>query len=92
MENQTFTIRFDGRTKGVLVQALLDAQTRAAAAVVNGSYEDQSLLAAEEIGQVLRGILMTRPEATPEETPEEPVVGPEAGINQQTGSVDIPVE
>ena len=88
MENQTFTIRFDGRTKGVLVQALLDAQTRAAAAVVAGSYEDETLLTAEEIGQVLRGVLMTRPEVTP----EEPVVGPEAGINQQTGSIDIPVE
>lgn len=88
MENQTFTIRFDSRTKGVIVQALIEAQMRAAGAVINGEYDEQTLLNAEEIGQVLRGVLMTRPEVTP----EEPVVGPEAGINQQTGSVDIPVE
>lgn len=87
MEKQTFNIRFDGRTKGVIVQALIDAQIRAAAAVVSGNYEEETLLNVEEIGQVLRGVLMTKPEVTP----EEPVVGPEAGINQ-TGAIDIPAE
>ena len=49
------------------LQALVDAQTRAAAAIIDGDYSDESLLRAEELSQVLRGVLMTRPEPVQEE-------------------------
>lgn len=80
MENTIFTIRFDARTKAVIVQALQEAHTRAVGAVCSGDYSEETLTRVEELSQVVRGVLYTRPE-TP--AVEEPVVGPEAGANRE---------
>ena len=71
MENQTFTIRFDARTKAVIVKALTDAYAIAASKILTGDYTDETLTNAEELSQVIRGVLYTRPEAPAEEATQE---------------------
>ena len=70
MENATFTVRFDERTKAVMVQALQEAYARSAADVCAGDYSEEALTRAEELMQVVRGVLYTRPEFPQVEEPE----------------------
>ena len=76
----TFTVRFDERTKQILVSLLEQATAQMTARIAEGDYSEEALQAHEELIQVKRGILYSRPEE-----PEEPVVGPEAGINGGEG-------
>ena len=81
--NKNFTIKFDNRTKSVLVQALIDAQTKAAALVINSDYDKETLLHAEEIAAVLRGVLLTKPDSAPDSAQVE---------SEETGAVDLTEE
>jgi len=86
MENATFTIRFDSRTKAVILQTLQEAHTQAMGVIIEGDYSTEAVTRAEELSRVVRGILYTRPQGVLEvEEPvvEEPVVGPEAGANRE---------
>ena len=80
----TFTVRFDERTKQILVSLLDQASAQISQQITAGDYSDEALQAHEELVQVKRGILYSRPEV-PEV--EEPVVGPEAGVNGGEGIV-----
>ena len=80
----TFTVRFDERTKQILVSLLEQATAQITQRIAEGDYSDEALQAHEELVQVKRGILYSRPE-TPEV--EEPVVGPEAPVNGGEGIV-----
>ena len=75
-----FSVRFDERTKQILVSLLENAIQQTSAAITQGDYKDELLNQHEELTQVKNGILYTRPEEVKEEeikpnvkeeTPEE---------------------
>ena len=77
-EQQTlFSIRFDERTKQVLCAVLDNAISQTSQSITAGDYREELLQQHEELVQVKRGILYSRPEEvqpepeTIEETPEE---------------------
>ena len=72
----TFSIRFDERTKQILCAVLDNTIQQVSQNISAGDYSEELLSQHEELVQVKRGILYTRPDEV-----EEPVVGPEAGIN-----------
>ena len=80
----TFTVRFDERTKQILCSLLDQACAQVSQQITAGDYSEEALQTHEELVQVKRGILYSRPE-TPEV--EEPVVGPEAPVNGGEGIV-----
>ena len=86
MEGTTFSIRFDERTKQILCAVLDNTIQQVSQNISAGDYSEELLSQHEELVQVKRGILYTRPDEV-----EEPVVGPEAGINGGHG-VDAPAE
>ena len=86
MEGTTFSIRFDERTKQILCAVLDNTIQHVSQSISAGDYSEELLSQHEELVQVKRGILYTRPDEV-----EEPVVGPEAGINGGHG-VDAPAE
>jgi predicted methyltransferase len=77
----TYTLRIDDRGREVLLQALKLVKNAAEEPIVNGEFDAETLQQHEELLQLHRGVLYVRPDPEPEV--EEPVVGPEAGINQQ---------
>ena len=75
---KAFSVRFDERTKQILVALLDRAIQETSQVIVGGEYGDEVLNQHEELVQVKSGILYTRPEEieeatedTKEETPEE---------------------
>ena len=74
---KTFSVRFDERTKQILVALLENGISQTSASIIAGDYNEELLSQHEELTQVKNGILYTRPdeevEQTPakEETPEE---------------------
>ncbi len=78
MEEQSqvmFRVTFDERTKQVLCAVLDNAISMTSQQITAGDYSDELLQQHEELVQVKRGILYSRPEEVPikpkEETPEE---------------------
>ena len=65
-----FSVRFDERTKQILVALLENAISQTSASITAGDYDEQLLNQHEELSQVKNGLLYTRPE---EVEPEEPV-------------------
>ena len=84
----TYTLRIDDRGREVLLNALKLVKNAAEEPILQGDFDQDLLQQHEELLQLHRGVLYVRPDPEPEV--EEPVVGPEAGINQQT--VDTPAE
>ena len=68
---KTFSIRFDERTKQILVMLLDNGIQQTTQAITAGDYSEELLAQHEELTQVKRGILYTRPEETEEEPKEE---------------------
>ena len=77
---KVFSVRFDERTKQILVSLLESAIQQTSAAITQGDYKDELLNQHEELTQVKNGLLYTRPEEVEleetkpdvkEETPEE---------------------
>ena len=85
----TFTVRFDERTKQILVSLLEQATAQVTQQISAGDYSEEALQAHEELVQVKRGILYARPETA---EVEEPVVGPEAPVNGGEGIVPPPAD
>ena len=67
---KTFSIRFDERTKQILVMLLDNGIQQTTQAITAGDYSEELLAQHEELTQVKRGILYTRPDE-PEEVKEE---------------------
>ena len=67
---KTFSIRFDERTKQILVMLLDNGIQQTTQAITAGDYSEELLAQHEELTQVKRGILYTRPDE-PEEVEEE---------------------
>ena len=64
---KTFTIRFDERTKQILVSLLDNGIVQTSQAITAGDYSEELLQQHEELVQVKNGILYTRPdEITPD--------------------------
>ena len=74
-QTTTFSVRFDERTKQILVSLLENGIQQTSQAIIAGDYKDELLSQHEELTQVKNGILYTRPdeaeEPRKEETPEE---------------------
>ena len=73
---EVFSVRFDKRTKQLLIAVLNNAISQASAAITEGDYSDRLLSEHEELTQVKNGLLYTKPEEVEveqpkEETPEE---------------------
>ena len=68
-----FTVRFDERTKQILVSLLENAIQQTSAGITAGNYEDELLNQHEELTQVKNGILYTRPEEVETEEKTEPL-------------------
>ena len=67
---KTFSVRFDERTKQILVTLLENGIQQTSQAIIAGDYNEELLSQHEELTQVKNGILYTRPD-TPEEPPKE---------------------
>ena len=74
---KVFSVRFDERTKQILVALLENAISQTSASITDGDYSDELLNQHEELSQVKSGLLYTKPEEVEvqepkqEETPEE---------------------
>ena len=73
---EVFSVRFDKRTKQLLIAVLNNAIAQASAAITEGDYSDELLSQHEELTQVKNGLLYTKPEEVEvepvkNETPEE---------------------
>ena len=77
---KVFSIRFDERTKQILVNLLENAIQQTSSGITAGNYSEELLAQHEELTQVKNGLLYTRPEEVEleetkpdvkEETPEE---------------------
>ena len=73
---KTFSIKFDERTKQILIALLENAISTTSANILAGDYNDELLNQHEELTQVKSGVLLTRPDEeelkfAKEETPEE---------------------
>ena len=77
---KVFSVRFDERTKQILVSLLENAIQQTSSGITAGNYSEELLAQHEELTQVKNGLLYTRPEEVEleetkpdvkEETPEE---------------------
>lgn len=64
----TFSIRFDTRSKEVLLDALRKELIIAETDIRSGNYSDDALVRHEEVLQLFRGILYAKPETQEEPT------------------------
>ena len=80
----TFTVRFDERTKQILCALLDNAIQQTSAGITAGDYSEEILQQHEELVQVKRGILYTRPEVPEVDTPAEV-----SDNNTSTGDIDL---
>ena len=83
MKIKTYSIRFDGRTRELILLALANLQGQYEAEIANGNEDETILETYDQLGQVRRGVLMTPGEEvetaelnepnseTIDETPEE---------------------
>ena len=69
---KTFSIRFDERTKQILVMLLDNGIQQTTQAITAGDYSEELLAQHEELTQVKRGILYTRPDESEEVKEEKP--------------------
>ena len=75
---KVFSVRFDERTKQILVSLLESAIQQTSAGITQGDYSDELINQHEELTQVKSGLLYTKPEEidveekkVSDETPEE---------------------
>ena len=57
-----FTVRFDTRTKEVIIASLKKELSIAEEVITNGDYSQEALIRYEELNRVIRGILFSKPE------------------------------
>ena len=62
-----FTVRFDTRTKEVIISALKKELSIAEELITNGDYSKEALIRYEELNRVIRGILFVKPDEAPDE-------------------------
>ena len=62
----SFSIRFDTRSKEILLESLRSKLSIAEIAICSGDYSDSALIQYEETLQLFRGILYAKPESQTE--------------------------
>jgi len=72
MKIQTYTIRFDNRTKELILLALSRMQSQYEAELAQGVSDDTILETYDQLGQVRRGILLSPAEVVETEELTEP--------------------
>lgn len=68
----TYTYKVDERGRQVLLNAVKLVRDASAEPIVNGDFSEETLSAHEELYQLHRGILYTRPDSEPEAPLERP--------------------
>lgn len=67
----SFSIRFDTRSKEILLESLRSKLAIAESEICSGDYSDEALIRYEETLQLFRGILYAKPESQPDvDTPK----------------------
>ena len=72
MKIKTYSIRFDGRTKELILQALASMQGQYEGEIANGNNDEVVLETYDQLSQVRRGILMSPGEEVETDELEEP--------------------
>ena len=72
LSSMAFSIRFDTRSKEILLDALQKELTIASTAIRDGDYSDAALIRHEEVLQLVRGILYSKPEPETPDTLDTP--------------------
>ena len=72
MKIKTYSIRFDGRTRELILLALANMQGQYEAEIANGNEDETILETYDQLGQVRRGVLMAPGEEVETEELEEP--------------------
>ena len=62
-------MRFDPDTRAVLVKHLMNAMVEVSGKLMAGDYSDENLVAFDELTQLVKGVVMIKPEEV--ESPEE---------------------
>ena len=81
---KVFSVKFDERTKQILVALLENAISQTSSGITAGDYSDTLLNQHEELSQVKNGLLYTRPEEVEQATPP-----PESTSSDKTGGVEM---
>ena len=84
---EVFSVRFDRRTKQILVSLLDQAIAQTSSVITEGNYSEEVLQQHEELSQVKRGLLYTRPDEVEEEP--VPVEETEPTTTDRTGGVEM---
>ena len=58
------TMRLDPDTRSILVKHLMNALSVASDKLLEGEYSEENLVAFDELNQLVRGIILIRPEQT----------------------------
>ena len=82
-EVKTFSVRFDERTKQILLMLLDNGIQQTTQQIAAGDYSDELLQQHEELSQIKRGILYTKPDEPEEVTEEKPKETPEEMYKSQ---------
>ncbi len=77
----TFSVRFDQHTQQMLCMLLHQAVSQTSQSITAGDYSEELLQQHEELMQVKRGILYSRPEETDAEPVETPVETPTEDVD-----------
>ena len=72
MKITTYSIRFDGRTKELILQALARMQAQYETEIAQGNNDETILETYDQLGQVRRGILMSPGEEVETDELQEP--------------------
>ena len=87
---KVFSVRFDERTKQILIALLDNAISQTSTSITAGDYSDELLNQHEELTQVKSGLLYTKPEevelSSPPEATTEVV---KESSTDQTGGVEM---
>ena len=67
--NQLCTMRFEPETRAVLVKHLMNAMVEVSGKLMAGDYSDENLVAFDELTQLVKGVVMIKPEEV--DSPEE---------------------
>ena len=82
--SKVFSVKFDERTKQILIALLENAISQTSSGITAGDYSDELLNQHEELSQVKNGLLYTRPEEV-----EQVTNPPIPTSSDKTGGVEM---
>ena len=64
-------MRFEPETRAVLVKHLMNAMVEVSGKLMSGDYSDENMLAFDELTQLVKGVVMIKPEEVEEAQSDE---------------------